>query len=109
MNDKPYYKHDCDKCVFLGAVAAGDKLVDLYLCAGSFPEVIARYSDRGEDCRSGMPFADLDWDQSTVVCGNGTIAELVVARELAIRRGLYDPNQEGGIKPYKPMQKGGRR
>src|ERR1035441_8499836 len=58
---------------------------------------------------SGMPFAELDWDQSRVVCGNGTLAELVVARELAIRRGLYDLKQEGGIKPYKPMQKGGRR
>jgi len=87
MKDKPYYKHDCDKRIFLGAIAAGDRLVDLYHCAGSFPTVIARYSDRGADCRPG----------------NATIAEWVVARELAIRRGLYDPQQEGGIKPYKPM------
>ena len=109
MKDKPYYQHDCDQCAFLGAVAAGDKLVDLYFCAGDFPEVIARYSDQPDDCRSGMPFGDLDWPQSTIICGNGTIAELVVARELAIRRGLYDPRRDGGVEPCKQRQQGGCR
>jgi len=82
MNDgKPNFKHDCDRCVFLGEVVAGGKLADLYFCgqSGGLPTVIARYSDEGSDYASGLPAADINQ-----VC----TAELVVARLRAEHRGL---------------------
>ena len=55
-NEKPNYKHDCEKCIYLG-VFNGD---DLYYCSGSrgnIPTVISRYGEDGE-YQSGMIFAE---------------------------------------------------
>jgi hypothetical protein len=52
MRNNPQYKHDCNRCVFLGRF----KAVDLYFCnqGGSIPTVIARYSSEGPDYTSGI-------------------------------------------------------
>lgn len=38
------WKHDCDKCRFLGQCIGGGHLVDLYVCGDA---LVARYSDEG--------------------------------------------------------------
>ena len=54
------YKHDCDKCVYLGQ-HDGD---DLYFCAQDssycHPTLIARYGNDGPEYRSGLCFKDID-------------------------------------------------
>ena len=53
------YKHDCDKCVYLGEY--GD--ADLYFCNQSgIKTVIARYSDEPSDYISGMEFTSVNKD-----------------------------------------------
>jgi hypothetical protein len=96
MNNTPTFKHDCNNCVFLGGITAGGRLADLYYCDGEVarPTVIARYSDDGPDYSSGLAFGDLDM-AGEIVAGTGHIAELVVARELAIRADYI--NREGKI------------
>jgi hypothetical protein len=80
MNTHRHFKHDCEHCHFLGNVLAGGKEVDLYFCnQAGMPTVIARYSDEGSDYASGMPFGHPV---------DGSIAELMVARALAVRKGL---------------------
>ena len=56
MTSDPRYKHDCDKCVFLGRYRAhNEKHNDLYFCgSGILATVIARYGDDGPDCMSGL-------------------------------------------------------
>jgi len=76
------YKHDCDKCVFLGTLTMAPQYTphDLYYCAQSFmpgrPTVIARFGDRGDMYTSGMCFAD------------GVDTALTVAKVLAKQRSL---------------------
>ncbi len=54
---KPIYKHDCEKCVFLGNF----NNEDLYYCDQSIiPTVISRYSDVGPDYTSGMAFIGIN-------------------------------------------------
>ena len=63
---KPAYKHDCDKCTFLGTILVKDidetgkegGEVDLYHCDGNIPTVIARYSSDGPDYSSGILIAE---------------------------------------------------
>ena len=50
------YRHDCERCRFLGQTIGGGKLHDLYVCEriGSdgherSPSLIARYGDRGAE------------------------------------------------------------
>ena len=52
--DKPRYKHDCNKCHFLGQY----EKYDLYFCPKE-PTVVARYSNEGDgyNYNSGMVFA----------------------------------------------------
>jgi len=43
------YKHDCDRCVWVGWIKSGEKFGNIYLCKGKFMEVIIRYSDEPSD------------------------------------------------------------
>jgi hypothetical protein len=56
---KPFYKHDCEECTFLGTVQSKAKTpIDLYFCPqAGLPTVIARFSDEDSDNVSGMPLA----------------------------------------------------
>lgn len=60
MDEKPQYKHNCDKCRFLGP----HEDLDLYFClqGGGLPTVIARYGDNEPDYKSGLHTADYDDD-----------------------------------------------
>lgn len=52
----PQFKHDCNQCTFLGRFSS-DVDYDLYYCPqGRIPTVIARYSNHGPDCMSGLGF-----------------------------------------------------
>ena len=63
---KPMYKHDCDKCIFLGNlevdednpwVTQGTKVVDLYVCVEQIiPTFVARCSDEPSDYISGWSY-----------------------------------------------------
>ena len=67
------YKHDCDRCIYLGR---WDEY-DLYFCADDLlgPTVVARYSSHGPDYASGLRVAAM-------------IPELAEARTRAIAAGL---------------------
>jgi hypothetical protein len=67
---KPLFKHDCDKCVFLGVY----KNHDLYYC-NTEPTVIARYGDNGCEYFSGIHFTSNDY--------------LNKAKLIAIEKGLF--------------------
>ena len=55
--EKPKFTHDSKCCVFLGHHEGHD----LYVCPqNSRPTVIARYSDKVGDYKSGMSIANLD-------------------------------------------------
>jgi hypothetical protein len=61
--EKPYYTHDCNKCVFLGgwrgkqtAEDRGLQNYDLYVCGDN---VVARYGDDGPEYISGMEFVGM--------------------------------------------------
>ena len=60
---KPKFKHDCNKCVFLGNFNGAD----LYYCGqdGSIPTVIAR-TGRDSRYQSGMVFAGIPFLSSEV-------------------------------------------
>lgn len=62
---KPNFKHDCEKCVFLGEhsnyIDSNGKIIskqicDLYVCPqdGRGPTVVVRFSDDGADYKSGL-------------------------------------------------------
>lgn len=68
------YRHDCEECVFLGV----HEKYDLYFC-GANPTVIARYGVDG-DYLSGLALVP-------------HVAELAVAAELALCRGLLTASQ----------------
>lgn len=77
---KPKYKHDCDRCVFLGTYDDDGIPKDLYYCAeGGFNQdtVVSRFSSDGPDYLSGMSFAN-----------SGAVPSLVEAKRRAIERGL---------------------
>ena len=54
----PRFKHDCDRCVFLGEHRAHD-LYFCEACAGG-PTVIARYGSEGKQYTSGLELAAVD-------------------------------------------------
>lgn len=59
---KPNFKHDCERCVFLGNTEEG---FDLYYCQQKFgesflPTIICRYSNKEEDYKSGLVFKYID-------------------------------------------------
>lgn len=85
----PQFKHDCDKCVFLGRFYSGineyeKEMVsfDLYYCGGSLETVIARFGSDGPDYISGLNFANIAKEHR--------VFPLVEARNRAIRLGLLD-------------------
>lgn len=53
-SDKPRFKHDCDRCVFLGKYDPhGGGSYDLYFCADDGGgTVVARYDNHGADYTS---------------------------------------------------------
>jgi len=68
------FQHDCKHCVPLGQYQEND----LYYCdQDGCPTVIARYGSDGQDCTSGMGFADID-------------PRLGIARMMAVAMDLYD-------------------
>jgi len=50
--DTPQYKHDCDRCIFLGREGE----YDLYFCKDE-PTIICRYGNDGPEYGSGITFA----------------------------------------------------
>lgn len=57
MNDTANYKHDCDKCVFLGVFHGDERVYDGYFCnQNSISTVIARFGDEGSQYLSGLGF-----------------------------------------------------
>ena len=77
----PRFKHDCDRCVFLGEHQAHD-LYFCEACAGG-PTVIARYGSEGKQYTSGLELAAVD-------------PLLAEARERAVHRGLLSPRRGPG-------------
>jgi hypothetical protein len=73
ISASPRFKHDCDRCVFLGDYRAHD-LYFCEACAGG-PTVLARYGSEGKQYTSGLELAAFD-------------PLLAEARERAVRRGL---------------------
>lgn len=59
---KPFYKHDCEHCTFLGKwreITNGRVYdYDLYHCNSNYPTVIARFGNDGPDYQSGLIGAD---------------------------------------------------
>ena len=50
MDNKPRFKHDCDKCVFICHASVADKTSDLYVCMKqSYMTTIVRFSDEPSD------------------------------------------------------------
>lgn len=88
MNEKPIFKHECDKCIFLGGYTGNNgSYADLYYCLQlGIPTVIARYSDEGDDYVSGLQFASAK--------GTGFekpfIAVMREAKRRAIEKGLIN-------------------
>lgn len=75
-NTQPLFRHDCDKCDFLGRYSENNSVYDLYFCSTT-PTVIARYGNDGAEYTSGMVFARPD--------GNDALYE---AKLRAINKGL---------------------
>lgn len=80
--DKQIYKHDCDKCVFLGHYHEHD----LYVCPNG-PTVLGRFGDIGYEYLSGLLFA--------TPSGNDVLYE---AKTRAISKGLLNPINNNFIK-----------
>jgi len=56
---KTKYKHDCQKCIFLGQYEFKGEIYDLYFCEqDGLPTVIARYGNDGPEYISGLQFAN---------------------------------------------------
>ena len=66
--EKPMFKHDCDKCAYLGSLPHGD----MYACKDT---VIFRYGSDGPDYLSGIDFVP-------------SIPELRKAYEIAVNKGM---------------------
>jgi hypothetical protein len=60
VSEPPRYAHDCDRCTFLGRYGEAD----LYVCRQgileTWPTVVARFSDEGDDYASGLIGADYE-------------------------------------------------
>lgn len=58
MSDQPLYKHDCDRCTFLGNYNGHD----LYFCNQfkSIPTVVARFGNELEEYKSGLGILDTE-------------------------------------------------
>lgn len=83
--DKPRFKHDCDRCIFLGQLkerGEQDPTADIYFCPSRFPTVLARYS-----CK------DSDYSSSDIMDGPEYLPRLsrwkLFAMILASQKGLY--------------------
>ena len=63
MKEEPIYKHDCDRCKFMGnvarpAVGYSDRKGDLYICRSSpNPTIIMRVGDAGNSYETGLYLA----------------------------------------------------
>ena len=81
---EPFWKHDCDQCVFLGGYMFGTERNDLYFCDQSIggPTLICRFYDEGSAYRSGLCFAKVYRDRGEID------HPYVVAEDRAIERGL---------------------
>lgn len=50
MKGKPFFKHDCDRCRFIGAAEYAGTIADYYHCPGSLGgSLIARYGNEGPE------------------------------------------------------------
>jgi len=88
MEAKKRFKHDCNKCKYLGTY----KEYDLYFCAKGIETVIARYGSLGWENLSGLVFAT-----------SGSIESLYEAKNRAIKKGFLKESTEH---PYDLSQKG---
>jgi hypothetical protein len=56
---EPLYKHDCDRCIFLGNEEVdGEAGLDWYICPGDAPTLICRFGDDGPNY-SSYPFFEV--------------------------------------------------
>jgi len=85
--NKPFYKHDCSNCIFLGSYRYDKTDYDLYYCSNE-PTIIARYGENGEYL-SGITFGLGDLTE------NHSNSPLAVALKRGYKKGLI------GIKVYK--------
>lgn len=59
MNETPIYKHDCDRCKFMGniprpAISHPHREADLYICRSTpNPTIIMRVGDAGNSYETG--------------------------------------------------------
>lgn len=102
---KPKFKHDCDKCVYLGSYSEEElhekctavvafmprdygKYFDLYFCGAAASEghttVVARYGDRGPDYVSGLHYVN-------------AFPEIHMAAILAVKKGLLSEKDIPGV------------
>ena len=86
--DTPQYKHDCDRCVFLGiytnTMKGRERESDLYYCAGE-PTAIERYGDDGPNYYSGLCFMNANpaiMEAVIRAMNMGLISEKVYAQEI---------------------------
>jgi hypothetical protein len=59
---EPIFRHDCERCVFLGTCQYEERDYDLYFCKQGhfFPTIIARGSSDPHDYTSGLALAAVD-------------------------------------------------
>lgn len=61
MSQPARYVHDCDQCIYLGR--SSNDIFDLYFHhANGELTIIARFSDRPADYKSGLAFREIDPD-----------------------------------------------
>jgi len=49
------FNHDCDSCIFLGAIEINQKKGDCYFCPKGMTTVLVRFSDEDGDYTSSLP------------------------------------------------------
>jgi hypothetical protein len=88
------YKHDCDKCIFLGNYETIDLEMDLYFCTGTSNTFIARYGEdeKYSSCLSPENFYWIDMQHFAKFCK--THLWHCKALLISYERGLYILNEE---------------
>ena len=84
FNKRPFWEHDCEKCVRLGTYDN----YDLYFCTqgmpgGHAPTVIARFGTNGEQYISGLAVAQIPLSK-TEFSMPGLRAAYLIAKDLEL-------------------------
>lgn len=82
---RPYFRHDCTGCAFVGCLTTAAGRTDLYYCTRSAePVVVARYSNEPR-CWYSTPYCHTGTDDGQLT---GTVRALARAAALAREQGL---------------------